>query len=511
MRPAKEGRTLWLKQVSTGLVKQLASLGEDNCPGIVFSSDDTYIYFARKPASESSGALYRVPVLGGDAIRVLAGISGAPAISPDGRSFAFVRSTFGTHGEDSIVTTNIDGSNERVLVTYPAPGIHYNRVVWSEDGKSLVYPLQSQVMAIGANGSSPHPLPGPPWWEIDDIRVLPKCCGMVVVGQLNAASRRQLFMVSLPDGHVQAITHDLSNYKLVRINSDGSELLALQNVVVSSLQIVSPGHEAELRVLSPENQNEIGFGGLDWERSGKLLFTNEQGTLMESDEDGTALHSAAGNDTWISDPVASPAGDFLVAARRFHDNESAIWRFDQAHGGAKQLSEGRHDLQPSITPDGRWIVYSSVQDRQPVLKKVASDGGAAVKLTDYNADHPSISPDGRLIACYYVPRPNGTAAIAILPITGGPPMKVLPLPAGPAPWWLVWTPDGKTISFINTANGVDNIWKQPLAGGPAVPVTHFTAGKIFNFRWARNGRLLLARGSEAVDAILVRHAAPPVP
>ena len=142
---------------------------------------------------------------------------------------------------------------------------------------------------------------------------------------------------------------------------------------------------------------------------------------------------------------------------------------------------------------------------------MASDGGPAVKLTDYNADHPALSPDGRLIACYYVPRPNGTAAIAILPISGGTPVKVLPLPAGPAPWWLVWTPDGKAISFINTADGVDNIWKQPLAGGPAVPVTHFTAGKIFNFRWARNGRLLLARGSEAVDAILVRHAAPPVP
>ena len=34
-------------------------------------------------------------------------------------------------------------------------------------------------------------------------------------------------------------------------------------------------------------------------------------------------------------------------------------------------------------------------------------------------------------------------------------------------------PDGHAVSFVNTVSGVDNIWEQPVAGGPPQPVTHF--------------------------------------
>lgn len=504
VRSTREGRSLWLKQLATGRVMMLASIGGDECPGIAFSPDGTYIYFVRKQTSEPTGALYRVPFLGGDPTRVLGGISGEPAISPDGTHVAFVRSTLETHGEDSIVTASVDGSHQQVLATYPAPGIHLDRVAWSRDGKSLVYPLQSQLMTIAADGSSTHPVPGPRWWEIDDVRALPQCCDLVVVGQLSSASRQQVFRLSVPGGQAERLTNDLANYELVRLNGNGSVLLATQDLVVSSLQIVTPGREAQLRIVSSDNRNQVGAGGLAWEQSGRILFTNYQGILMESDEDGTSVHPIAAGDISLSDPAGSPAGDFAVAARWSSDDESAIWRFDKAPGGARQLSEGKHDLQPSITPDGRWIVYSSVQDDHPVLRKVSAQGGPSTRLTDYNADHPAVSPDGRLIACSYVARPDGPTALAVLPITGGSPVQVYPLPEGAGPWWLVWTPDGKAVSFIRTMNDVSNIWKQPLAGGPPVPVTHFTSEKIFDFRWSRDGRLLLARGTETIDVILMQ-------
>ena len=67
------------------------------------------------------------------------------------------------------------------------------------------------------------------------------------------------------------------------------------------------------------------------------------------------------------------------------------------------------------------------------------------------------------------------------------------------------TPDGRAISFINSVNGVGNIWEQPVTGGPPKPVTHFTSDEILSFDWSRDGRLALSRGTEPTDAVLIKN------
>ena len=117
--------------------------------------------------------------------------------------------------------------------------------------------------------------------------------------------------------------------------------------------------------------------------------------------------------------------------------------------------------------------------------KVPSGGGSASKLTDYGSSWLSVSPDGKWVAGVYVPDQN-QASLAMVPFGGGQPAKVFPLPAT-ADTPLVWTPDGRAISFINSLNGVGNVWEQPVTGGPPQPVTHFTSDKIFYFDWSRDG------------------------
>jgi hypothetical protein len=111
-----------------------------------------------------------------------------------------------------------------------------------------------------------------------------------------------------------------------------------------------------------------------------------------------------------------------------------------------------------------------------------------------------MSPDGTMIAFAVHPDltvPKGKTAV--MRFEGGEPIKVLDIPVTVA-----WSPDSRALTYVDTRNGVSNIWSQPLAGGPPEQLTHFTSGLIFSYAWSRDGkRLALARGETTSDVVLI--------
>jgi len=142
----------------------------------------------------------------------------------------------------------------------------------------------------------------------------------------------------------------------------------------------------------------------------------------------------------------------------------------------KQVTGGKTDSVPTVSPDDQWVVFTSGQEAKSVLMRVPSVGGPASKLTDYPVSSPSISPDGNWIACEYF-TPNQSASLAIVPFTGGQPARVFPQTVEIlAP--IRWTPDGLAISFLNSMNGATNVWEQPVAGGALKRMTDFPSGDV---------------------------------
>jgi Tol biopolymer transport system component len=62
-----------------------------------------------------------------------------------------------------------------------------------------------------------------------------------------------------------------------------------------------------------------------------------------------------------------------------------------------QLTYGSAKTNPTITPDGKWVLYNSTDNWH--LWKVSVDGGEPSQLTDFVASTPEVSPDGKVIAC----------------------------------------------------------------------------------------------------------------
>src|SRR5271155_165193 len=88
-------QSLWLRNVPTNSNTQIVPPSDDTYYALSFSPDGNYIYFVRAEKAEKNlSSLYRAPVLGGNAERVVHNINSNITFSPDRSHIAFVRKKF---------------------------------------------------------------------------------------------------------------------------------------------------------------------------------------------------------------------------------------------------------------------------------------------------------------------------------------------------------------------------------------------------------------------------------
>jgi hypothetical protein len=118
-----------------------------------------------------------------------------------------------------------------------------------------------------------------------------------------------------------------------------------------------------------------------------------------------------------------------------------------------------------------------------------------------------MSPDGKLVACFWRLTDSSTGAesgLALLPSGGGDPLKIFPRTPGaffhPG---VQWSADGKLL-YVSTEGGVARIWRQPVSGGPPVPLDVMEAAEIFHFDPSPEGAWVVSAGRRTSDVVLVR-------
>jgi TolB protein len=113
------------------------------------------------------------------------------------------------------------------------------------------------------------------------------------------------------------------------------------------------------------------------------------------------------------------------------------------------------DYNPSFSPDGRWIVFTSTRNGSADVFRVRTDGRRLERLTDHESfdDQGAISPDGRRLA--FVSSRSGQADIWILELATGALRNLTNHPAGD--FRPSWSPDGRRIAFSS-----DRDSKKPM-------------------------------------------------
>ena len=512
---AKQQASLWLRQISTNSLVRIVSPETGGYLGTTFSPDGELVYYvATLERNNFVPTLYRVPVLGGTPAKVLDRVFSAIAFSRDGKQFAFVRKN---QDDMALMVANTDGSGDarNIAVVKQPNGFSTSGPSWSPDGKRIASGMFnaagagfSTVVEVPVEGGEPKPIGSEKWASVGRLLWLQDNSGLIMTAQPEASSiGTQVWFLPYGGGPAHRVTNDLNGYGEVSLGltADSGTIATIQQVNSSSIWITAPGEdESRAHQVVKTNLPET----VAWTPDGRIVYasrTGENWDLWIANNTGSESKQLTADAFIDHQPTVSGDGRYIV----FQSNRSGarnIWRIDADGNNPKQLTTGNSvDANPVVSPDGKLVVFMSLRSGTWTTWKVSIDGGVPVQLTDRSSEFPSISPDGKSISYFYTDeKANNQPKLAIISFDGGAPLKTIDLPRSVQPIAFAWMPDGLSIAFLDNSSGILNVWSQPVDGGPPKQLTNYKSEFVTSFAISRDGKIATYRWSATRDIVLIK-------
>jgi Tol biopolymer transport system component/serine/threonine protein kinase len=397
-------------------------------------------------------AIWKAPRLNGDAAQLLVPDALRPAISPDGRAIAFLRSAPDFYSR--VAVAPIGEPDRARFLTGAADGQwNHESPAWSPDGSTICYRASDGLWLVPVARGRPRRL---------------------------TTSHLDVEPTWSPDGrHVYYSSASDGPYTLWRIDVAGGSPFRV-TTGVGSERAPSVSRDGRTLAFSTETGN-------------RHLFLIELATLKE-----TELAASSREETY---PVFSPDGRTVYfASNRWGAEE--IWRRTISGGGMptgppiRLTDQAGKVANLACSPDGKWLVYYKVEGGRRDIWSVPTGGGSPAALTDrrFRSVHPAWSPDGAWLA--FVTEEAGPGQISIQRFADGraagerrqltfePGDKAFPS----------WSPDGRRIAYsVDIARGRTGIGIVSVDGKERPRIIQ-TSAEVWRTRWIGTPPVLFVAG-----------------
>jgi Tol biopolymer transport system component/DNA-binding winged helix-turn-helix (wHTH) protein len=500
-----ERESLWLRQFETNSNLPILPPINEIYLSLRFAPDSKSIYFARGKKNEPD-SIYQVSTLGGIPQKLISDVQESFTVSPDNAQISFSRFSKETR-EYSLLIAKTNGTEEKVLVKRTFPE-RFWALAWSPDGKTLACAVGeaesgskdiSIVEINPANGETKE-ISAKKWFQVKSLAWLPEKSGLIVSGRAKLSEQNQLWQISYPQNEINRLTADLHYYSEISLTDDAKKLVAVQSVKNFHLWLAEKNNPTEVRRLAES------YRGVSWFPDGKIAYVSSASgndDIWAMKPDGTEQAQLTTDDSTDYLPRVSPDGRFIIFVSD-RGGKNHIWRMKPDGSEQTQLTNGNGEQCPSISPDGKWIVYHI--DELKVFK-YSLETGENIKLTDDTGFRPEVSPDGQFVAFFHGLDGKSASELYIVNFADGKVLKKFPT-AGTmvSSWRMRWTPDGKGIWYgAFDENNVANLWLQPVDGGQPDKITNFTEYQIFDFDYLpSNQQFVSIRGAWNQDAVLIK-------
>jgi len=496
-------QSLWMIQVSSQVRVQLIPPGVSNYNELRFSHSGDYVYFGAH-AETGPTDLYRVPTLPGPPRKLFENVEGAFCLSFDDRQVVFKRRDRTTR-EDSLYLADLINGRERLLVTHKGPD-WIRGFSLSPEGKILVYGTGESDSArqtiilreVNVKTGEQKVLLQPNWYFVRQIEWLADGQGLLLLARENPLKNPQFWRMSYPDLTLERVTDDSNNYLFFSADRDATRIIGVQSVLASHIWVSG---------IDGRNAKNVadGRGRVIWTTDGQIIYNSGTTTgldLWSANPDGTNPKQLTSNFGFNDWPSVSPDQRTIV----FHSNRTGaqhLWRMDLDGSNLAQLTNGYAERNAAISADGKWIFFNSSQNN--FLWKIPFQGGEPIQLTSEVAAYPSVSPDGKLIACFHFPRYAHQAEIIIRKTDDM--TTVAELKPAPGVWIsrsIQWEANSAGVVYAVAIDGKLKLYRQSVSSGLSQEMTTLAAEDEFEFSVSPNGKQLAFSSSKwNHDAVLI--------
>ena len=460
--------------------------------------------------------------------------SGGSAISPDGRSVAFVAVTNGT---PRLWIRMLDSLTARELQDTDGAKLPF----WSPDSRSLGFFTNGDLRRIDVAGGAANVLTRAPdprggAWNVNGTIVF----SPVAFGPLQSVSASGGTPVPLtslvegetshrwpqflPDGRTllylsQGRTNAVFVTTLDRPN-DAKRVVDAQSqaayflrpgdrqgyllwvvgdtVVAQAFDPASTGLTGSL-VSVPGTEDVSSFSGT----SRSSVTVSSDGTLLYSTggsryqlawfrPDGTALGTVGQADQYIGLRLSPDGGEAMVTIRD-PSARADLWRVDLVRGARTRVTSEGRGWYVAWSPDGQQIAFSAPGGIDP---QVASARGAGQAQRPWASDVPVYPSDWSRDGQYLAYTESGTDTsndIWLLPTTGE--RKPAPLVRSAyTEFHGQFSPDGRWLAFTSNESGRDDVYVQSLFDADTRRLVSSGGGGYP--RWGPAGRNLFYRAAD---------------
>jgi serine/threonine protein kinase/Tol biopolymer transport system component len=497
---ANGAQSLILHHIPTGSERAILEDAKNRYYYITFSPDGNYLYFLLDKPNEADD-LFRVPVLGGQATRIIKGIDTTISFIDGGSRICFYRENQSA-GNYEFLSVSAEGGEETLLARKqkPFPGFV---TVCSPDGKSALTDMPNFQSGTElhrldfASGQMPLLRSFPlylswiHWHSTGD--------GFFASG-VGYSSPAQLIYVTYPKLEMHPITNDALGLGAHSLSANEKTMVALQY----------DAHErfAELSIASPASINERDSGSVEnfvWLDDHKVIESVQYQDLKIADliSDGTTP-IASGLQIHVDN--ASLCGMDIIVASGWPRNGGPVSTY-QLHldgSGLKKLTGGPVDVSPHCTADGKWLFYVDghhIQD--PTVMRLPLQTGSGDKPANVgSATSYDVSPDGKSVVLM-----NQTNEGPTLHILATDTLKLMQslVPPKDIDGDVTFSADSRSLFFSTAKAGDSTIWRQPLDAKSPIQVASIRKKSIGAIQQSPDGtRLGLVVSSPTSRAFLIR-------
>jgi len=501
---------VWVTQVGTSQFHNLThgtirELTNPSVRTISFFPDAALLSFwVREPdvSNIASIGVWTVPTMGGQLRPYLKDVAEFDW-SSDG-----TRLVYHTPGPgDPLFVRDRDQSADRKIFEAP-PGLHGHFPVWSPD-ETFIYFVQGRlpdkldIWRIRPDGGIPERITAHNSQVSHPVFLNQRTLLYLAT---TADASRALYALDLVRRVPHRVSFGLEQYSSLAASSDGRRLVAAVTTTKGTLWRVSISDQvAEESAASPITLPMP--GGLSPRLGANFLLyvssrRGSDGIWKLAAGTATELWTAP-NARIIGGPSIAQDGRGITFVVEEH-GRTRLWVMDDDGTNVRALTQSM-ELRgaPAWAPDGKSITVAAEHDGAPRLFRVSLGGRATVPLLSEHSIDPTWSPDGRFLA-YSGPDVGTTFPVKAATADGRPyPIPNLTLPRGARR--LRFLPDGRGLIVLRGEIEHKNFWLIDLDTGTERQLTSFGSDFIIkDFDVSRDGReIVFDRVQENSDIAVI--------